>query len=83
MNGSQVYSAWDGKEPSLRSLRSWEKFVSNESNFPEQALPARFTGAPELGDFDALAEEREASIPSLRSRVDMRNAGKGLGSAAK
>ena len=78
-----MYSSSEGKEPSLRSRRSWKKFVSNESNFPEQALPARFTGALELGDFEALAEEREASIPSLRSRVDMRNAGKGLGSAAK
>ena len=67
----------------MSSLRAWERFVAKESNFPEQALPARFTGAPERGDFVALAEELEASIPSLRSRVDMRNAGKGLGSAAK
>ena len=83
VNGSQAYGAWEGKDPSVSSLRAWERFVAKESNFPEQALPARFTGAPERGDFVALAEELEASIPSLRSRVDMRNAGKGLGSVAK
>ena len=48
MDGSQVQSYWEVKEPSQRSLRTWKKFVSNELNFPEQALPARFTGAPEI-----------------------------------
>ena len=54
MEGSRVRRSWEGDDLSQLCLESWEKFVSKDHNFPEKALPARFIGAPDLGDFRAL-----------------------------
>ena len=74
LDGSQVESCWVGNDLSQRCLKSWEKFVARDHNFPEKALPARFNLAPDLGSFAALADLR-AEDPiglSLRDRLDAR-----------
>ena len=76
LDGSQVDSCWVGKDLTQRCLKSWEKFVSSDHNFPEKALPARFNLAPDLGSFAALADLRAncPDSPSLSDRVDAQRA---------